>query len=91
MNVKDMPTTQDLILLETKRLAEIYGKSFLDCDDLIEITGLGRENVRALINSKVIPSKKVGKRVIISIVNFVTWQLSNQEEVSNGKTFTAWK
>lgn len=91
MSVNDMPTTQDLILLETKRLAELYGKSFLDCDDLIEITGLGRENVRALINSKAIPAKKIGKRVIVSIVNFVTWQLSNQGEVCNGETFKTWK
>ncbi|GHV00900.1 hypothetical protein FACS1894211_09450 [Clostridia bacterium] len=76
--MSEKPTTQDLILLETKRLAEHYGKSFLDCDDLIKITGLGRDNVRALINTKAFPAKKIGKRIIVSIVNFVTWQLSNQ-------------
>lgn len=68
----------DLIAIETKRLAEKYNKSFLDCEDIIEITGLGRNNVRTLMNSKEFPVIKVGNRNVVSIVNFVTWQISNQ-------------
>jgi hypothetical protein len=75
--MNDKPTAQDLILIETKRLAELYGKSFLDCDDLIKITGLGRDNVRALMNSKAFPILKVGNRKAVSIISFVSWQLTN--------------
>jgi hypothetical protein len=74
--VSDKPTTQDLILLETKRLAELYGKSFLDCDNLIKITGLGRDNVRALMQSKAFPVLKAGNRKVVSIINFVSWQIT---------------
>lgn len=75
--VSDKPTTQDLILIETKRLAELYGKSFLDCDNLIEITGLGRDNVRALMQSNAFPVIKAGNRKVVSIISFVSWQLTN--------------
>ena len=75
--MNDKPTMQDLILLETKRLAELYGKSFLDCDNLIEITGLGRDNVRALMQSKVFPILKAGNRKVVSIISFVSWQMTN--------------
>lgn len=67
---------EELIALETKRLADKYGKSFLDCENLIEITGLGRDNVRALMKSNAFPILKVGNRQVVSIVNFVSWQLT---------------
>jgi len=67
---------EELIVLETKRLADKYGKSFLDCENLIEITGLGRDNVRALMKSNTFPILKVGNRQVVSIVNFVSWQLT---------------
>jgi len=69
-------TIAELIARETKRLAELYGKSFLDCDELIEITGLGRDNVRALMKSKAFPVVKVGNRNIVGIANFVAWQMN---------------
>lgn len=68
---------EQLIALETKRLSEKYGKSFLDCEELIEITGLGRDNVRALMNTKFFPITKIGNRQVVSIIAFVTWQFKD--------------
>ena len=58
-------------------------KSSLDCEDLIKITGLGRDNVRNLLRSKSFPTTKVGKRQDVSVLNFVTWLTlnNNQSEV----------
>ena len=33
---------EQIIANEVKRLSDKYGKSYLDCDELIELTGLGR-------------------------------------------------
>lgn len=76
----------ELIQSEVNRISLKYGKDFLDCDDLIKITGLGRDNVRNLMRSKTFPTTKVGKRQVVSVLNFVTWlTLSNaQSEVQNG-------
>ena len=41
---------EELISLEAKRLADKYDKDYLDCEDLMKITGLGKGNVRALMN-----------------------------------------
>ena len=35
--------------LEAKRLSEKYGKDFFECEDLIKILGVGRDNVRNLM------------------------------------------
>ena len=58
----------------------------VDCDDLIKITGLGRDNVRTLLRSKDFPTTKVGKRQVVSVLNFVTWLIlnNNRSEVQNG-------
>jgi hypothetical protein len=64
---------KDLIEIETKRLSEKYDKDFLNCDDLIKITNLGRDNVRNLMRSKNFPLIKIGKRNVVSIVSFVEW------------------
>lgn len=65
---------KDIIEIETKRLSEKYNKDFLDCEDLIKITNLGRDNVRNLMRSKDFPLIKVGKRNVVSVINFVEWQ-----------------
>ena len=52
----------NLIKAEVDRLTTKYNKDFLDCEDLIKITGLGRDNVRNLMRSKNFPTTKVGKR-----------------------------
>ena len=66
---------EEVIAAETKRLSEMFGKTFLDCEDLIKLTGLGRDNVRLLMRSRRFPVVKVGKRQVVSIINFVTWQI----------------
>lgn len=67
---------EQVIADEVKRLSAQFGKSFLDCEDIIKLTDLGRDNVRALMRSRRFPVMKVGKRQVVSIVNFVTWQMS---------------
>ena len=75
-----------LIQNEVERISTKYDKDFLDCEDLIKITGLGRDNVRNLLRSKNFPTTKVGKRQVVSVLNFVTWQTmqnTNMEEIEN--------
>ena len=76
----------NLIKAEVDRLTIKYNKDFLDCEDLIKITGLGRDNVRNLMRSKNFPTTKVGKRQVVSVLNFVTWMTLNNttSEVKNG-------
>lgn len=75
-----------LISAEAKRLADRYNKDYLDCEDLIKITGLGRDKVRNLMRSKSFPTTKVGKRQVVSVLNFVAWLTlnNNKSEVQNG-------
>jgi len=70
-------TQIDLIAIETRRLAEQHGKSFFDCEDIVKLTGLGRDNVRRLINSNALPVIRVGNRKVVSIINFVSWSLNH--------------
>ncbi len=67
---------EQLVADEVKRLSLQFGKSFLDCEDIIKLTGLGRDNVRALMRSRRFPVVKVGKRQVVSILNIVTWQIN---------------
>ncbi len=66
---------EHLIADEVKRLSAQFGKSFLDCDDIIKLTGLGRDNVRALMRSRRFPVTKV-----------VAWQMS---ENAGGNNYAA--
>ena len=61
--------------LEAKRLAEKYKKDFLNCDDIVEITGLGKNNVYHLFNSDDFPTIKVGSRKVVSVIAFALWSL----------------
>ena len=76
----------ELIQAEVDRISTKYNKDFLDCEYLIKITGLGRDNVRNLMRSKTFPTTKVGKRQVVSVLNFVTWLTLNNalSEVKNG-------
>ena len=76
----------NLIQSEVDRISQKYNKDFLDCEDLIKITGLGRDNVRSLLRSKDFPTTKVGKRQVVSVLNFVTWLTTKNSdgEVQNG-------
>ena len=87
MNIKDTNIDLNgLIRSEVDRISTKYNKDFLDCEDLIKITGLGRDNVRSLLRSNSFPTTKVGKRQVVSVLNFVTWLTLNnaQIEVQNG-------
>lgn len=74
---------ESLITSEVCRLSEKYGKSYLDCEELVELTGLGRDNVRALMNSANFPVTKVGNRKVVSILAFVTWQMRGFDSGGN--------
>lgn len=72
--IQNKDIINNLIQNEVERISTKYNKDFLDCEDLIKITGLGRDNVRNLLRSKNFPTTKVGKRQVVSVLNFVTWQ-----------------
>ena len=76
----------ELIQNEVNRISLKYSKDFLDCEDIVKITGLGRDNVRSLMRTKNFPTTKVGKRQVVSVLNFVTWITLNNisSEVDNG-------
>ncbi|MDD3086321.1 MAG: hypothetical protein PHD80_04460 [Candidatus ainarchaeum sp.] len=74
----------NLIQCEVTRISQKYNKDFLDCEDIMKITGLGRDNVRQLLRSKSFPTTKVGKRQVVSVLNFVTWTTMQNSEVKNG-------
>ena len=84
--MNDTINLNELIQNEVNRISLKYSKDFLDCEDLIKITGLGRDNVRNLMRSKNFPTTKVGKRQVVSVLNFVRWITLNnaQSEVDNG-------
>ena len=85
-NNNNQLNVDNLIKAEVDRLTTKYNKDFLDCEDLIKITGLGRDNVRNLMRSKNFPTTKVGKRQVVSVLNFVTWLTlnNNTSEMHNG-------
>ena len=84
--MNDTINLNELIQNKVNRISLKYSKDFLDCEDLIKITGLGRDNVRTLLRSKDFPTTKVGKRQVVSVLNFVTWLTlnNNGSEVQNG-------
>jgi hypothetical protein len=61
--------------IEAKRLSEKYGKDFLDCEELVKIMGIGRNNVRQLMNSESFPTVEIGNRKVVSVVAFALWSL----------------
>ena len=66
----------NLIQNEVQRISNKYNKDFLDCEDIMKITGIGRDNVRNLFKSKNFPTTKIGKRQVVSVLNFVTWEIT---------------
>jgi len=65
---------------EAKRIAEKHGKEFLNCDDLVAITGLGKNNVRQLMNSIDFPTIEVGNRKVVSVIAFAMWSLAQNQD-----------
>ena len=54
-----------------------YGKDYLTATDIRKITGLGKDKVRNIMLRKDFPSLNLGKRKIVSVVGFATWQIKN--------------
>ena len=63
----------NLIKSEVDRLTTKYNKDFLDCEDLIKITNLGRDNVRAMMHRRDFPLLKIGRRNVVNISSFAYW------------------
>jgi len=63
--------------LETQRLANKYG-DFLDCDALVKILGVGKNNIRQLMNSVDFPTKTIGNRRVVCVLAFVLWSIGTQ-------------
>lgn len=69
---------ENIISAEVERLTAKYGKAFLDCDEISELTGLGRDNARALMNGNNFPVIRIGNRQVVSMLAFVTWQMAKE-------------
>ena len=61
--------------LEAKRLSEKYKKDYLNCDDIVSIMGIGKNNARHLLNSETFPTVEVGNRKVVSVIAFALWSL----------------
>lgn len=66
---------EELICAEVKRLSEKYKKDYLEIKDVMEITGLGRDKVREIFNSKNFPLTTYGHKKTVSVMSFVIWQI----------------
>ena len=64
-----------IIEVEVERLTDKYDKEFFDCNDLVCVLGVGRDNVRTLMCSKGFPVIKLGNRKVVSVLSFVMWQI----------------
>ena len=67
--------------IEARRLSEKYGKDFFDCEDLIRVMNLGKNNVRALLNSEDFPTIEIGNRKVVSVIAFAFWSV---RQLNNG-------
>ena len=79
--MKDNPKIEcdktSLISAEVQRLSAKYMKEFLDCNDLMRILGVGRDNVRALMRSEGFPTTAIGNRKVVSVLSFIIWQMQS--------------
>ena len=73
-----------IIEIEVERLTDKYDKEFFDCNDLIGVLGVGRDNVRTLMNSKGFPVIQIGNRKVVSVLSFVIWQFG-KDNLTYGK------
>jgi hypothetical protein len=65
--------------LEARRISEKYGKDYLNCDDLVSIMGIGKNNVRQLFNSSSFPTVEIGNRKVVSVIAFALWSLQDSD------------
>jgi hypothetical protein len=62
--------------LEAKRIADKYQKDYLDCDDLVHIMSVGKNNIRRLMSSNDFPAVEIGNRKVVSVIAFALWSVS---------------
>ena len=77
---------EELICAEVERLSKKFGKEFLELKDVMQITGLGRDKVREIFNSKNFPLSNYGHKQTVSIMAFVIWQMKNNTKGDLYKT-----
>lgn len=77
---------EELICAEVERLSKKFGKEFLELKDVMQITGLGRDKVREIFNSKNFPLSNYGHKQTVSIMAFVIWQIKNNTKGDLYKT-----
>ena len=58
----------------------------LELKDVMQITGLGRDKVREIFNSKNFPLSNYGHKQTVSIMAFVIWQMKNNTKGDLFKT-----
>ena len=63
--------------LEARRLSEKYGKDYLNCDDIVSIMGIGKNNARQLLNASEFPTIEIGNRKVVSVIAFALWSLKD--------------
>ena len=63
--------------LEAKRISEKYDKDYLNCDDIVLIMGIGKNNARQLLNSSEFPTIEIGNRKVVSVIAFALWSLQD--------------
>ena len=63
--------------IEARRIAEKYGKDYLCCEDLVSIMGVGKNNIRQMLNSDDFPTMEIGNRKVVSVIAFTLWSLKN--------------
>jgi hypothetical protein len=68
--------------LEAKRLSEKYDKDYFSCDDLIKILGVGKNNIRQLLNSDAFPTVEIGNRRVVSVIAFSMWSLTHTNNLN---------
>lgn len=77
---------EELICAEVERLSKKFNKDFLELKDVMQITGLGRDKVREIFNSKNFPLSNYGHKQTVSIMAFVIWQMKNNTKGDLYKT-----
>jgi len=88
--VEEMNSGQDILninsefgvaaALEARRLAEKYGKDYLNCEDLVSIMGIGKNNARQLLNTSNFPTIEIGNRKVVSVIAFALWSLKDSDK-----------
>lgn len=63
------------IALEANRLSVKYNKDVFDAEDLVQILGVGMNNIRQLMKSRTFPTINIGSRKVVSTLGFATWSV----------------